>query len=133
MKTKNYKFGDFSFKAYYKKVGNNFEICVNHGTKQIFFGNFIYSWEANQWWTEMNRDIANFKRNFWVAKNVSKTWYTNFFTQFLYNHYYKFLERSFTKYNRTYEKTFNQNLRKYQSLKKYWDHDDKTTFYRKSA
>ena len=62
MKSRTYKFGTFTFKAYFKKVGNSFEVAVKYGPKVLFLGNFIHRVEANKWWTYMNKEITTFKK-----------------------------------------------------------------------
>jgi hypothetical protein len=83
MKTKIYKLGSKSYKAYFKPVGKGFEVGFVQGSKPVFVGNFIKNSEAMAWYQIMNREVSRFSKKFWhngtahVATNLFRTIYTN--------------------------------------------------------
>lgn len=133
MTTTMYKYGKHTCKAYKKPVGKGFEVGFYFGTTQIFVGNFIHQKEANAWWTKMNMEVRKFSKRYALPKTASPAFFTKFMTNHIYKAYYTFLDREFTKYNRTYTQNCRQFERKFTSIKKNWPtHTERTTF-RKTA
>ncbi len=119
-KTKVYRYGKWNFKAYQKTVGNGYEIGLLFNNKPIFVGNFIHAGEATKWWNQLNKEVRGFTTRFWATRTTSAKWYGKFFSNHLYRTYYSFLDRLFIKYNTTYNKAFNKNVKKYFKYRKNW-------------
>lgn len=134
MKTKYYKHGTHKCRAYLKPVGHGYEVGFFFGKNSVFVGNFLHKTEANKWWTKMNQEILKFTKNYWVEKNAPTAWYRKFFSHHLYNTYYKFLDKEFSKYERTFNSAFNKDKKKYAQIKKQknWKPSGKVPF-RKAA
>lgn len=133
MKTKKYRYGKYAFKSYFKKAGLGYEIGFSFENKPLFVGNFIHSKEANDWWKKMNTELKTFTKRFWITDKAPKSWYKKFLQSHLYHTYYTYLDKAFTKYTRDYQKTYNQEFKKYKKLKKDWNNTDKCQFVTKRA
>jgi hypothetical protein len=133
MKTASYRFGKFFFKAFFKPVGQGWEVSVTFDRKNIFVGNFIHRAEASTWWNIVNREIRTFTKTYWIANKAAKTWYGNFFSAHLYKNYYKYLDRLFARYQRTYSTQFSKNVRRYNSARRNWNPQDRFYLTRKAA
>lgn len=118
MKTKIYDYHDWTFKAYYKPCGNGYEVGVYCGTKPVFVGNFINKTEATRWYNLMNRNMKTFFKKYNYPTMPSKTWYCQFFANNMYTVYYKFLDKVFAKYNKTYYKAYETNVKYFNKYKK---------------
>lgn len=106
-KMKNYKFGKMIFKAYCKPAGKGFEVGMTHQGKPVFVGNFIHRAEAMKWWGLMNTYAHKFCRSHEFVPTASPTWYNKYFGNLLYKNYYLYLDKQFSKYQKTYSaKTF---------------------------
>tara|TARA_B100001248_G_scaffold262571_1_gene259506 strand:- start:141 stop:545 length:405 start_codon:yes stop_codon:yes gene_type:complete len=128
-KTKTYKYGKFSFRAYFKTAGNGYEVGLKHGKKHVFMGNFITKKEANEWWTILNKECRNFTNKFWINnKGATASFYTNFFSKHLYKKYYTFLSKVFAGYKTTYNKTYQRDVKKYQKLRRNWSPKEAPAF-----
>ncbi len=132
MKTKNYKHGETTYKAYYKAAGKGYEVGFTYQNKPLFVGNFLHAKEANAWYTEMNKQLATFTKKYWITPESPRTFYNKFITQHLYKTYYKFLDKYFTKYTRDYNREFNKHERKYKQIKKNWTPNEKVTLRKAS-
>jgi len=119
-KTKTYRYGKWNFKAYQKTVGQGYEVGLYFNNKPIFVGNFIRANEAAKWWNQLNREVRGFTKRYWATRTTSAQWYGKFFSNHLYRTYYTFLDRLFTKYNTTYNRAFNTNVKKYFKYRKNW-------------
>jgi len=126
MKTKSYKFGNKFFKAYFKSVGEGFEVGLHFNRKSIFVGNFLHKKEAMKWWATMNKEIRMFTTRYWVTMNTNFNWYSKFFSNHLYQTYYMHLDKWFNGYTNNFQKAFKKELKKYNQFKKNWDHKEKT-------
>lgn len=115
MKTKNYRNGTLTARAYCKPAGNGWEVGFVFGGKPVFCGNFVHQSEANAWWSLMNREIRAFSRKFKVTAKFPKATYGRFLAAHLYNKYYNFLDRLFTKHTRHYGRAFNAQNRAYRT------------------
>ena len=133
MKTKNFKHGKYSYRTYLKPAGKGYEVGFVFSGKPIFVGNFLYKKEANAWFTEMTKQITTFTKRYWVTPKASRSFYNKFMTQHLYKHYYKFLDKQFSKYETTYNREFKKQERKYNQLKKDWSKTDYVPFRTKRA
>jgi len=133
MKTKNYKFGHTYLKCHFKTAGLGYEVSVTFAKKTIFVGNFIHKAEATRWWGLMNREIFAFTKTYFLNQKVSKTFYTNFFSNTLYKTYYTFLDKMFVNYNKTYARAVVRDTKKYRSMKKTWNHMTTDRWTLKSA
>jgi hypothetical protein len=125
MKQTSYKFGGCYIKAQFKPVGQGYETCVTFDKKIVFVGNFIHKKEATQWWAFMTREIRTFTKTYWLANKGAKTWYGKFFSNHLYKTYYKFLDKVFVKYNKTYKTAFSKDARKYNKVRRNWNREDR--------
>lgn len=121
MKTKTYKYGPHRCKAYLKTVGMGYEVGFYFDKFPIFVGNFIHTKEANYWWNCMNKEITYFTRHYKLGARAPLNWYRQFFSRHLYKTYYSYLDREFTKYQKNYTKAWNQDQKKYNTLKKNWN------------
>jgi len=135
MKTKTYRFGKISCKAYMKTMGNGYECGFHFGGDQTFVGNFIHAKEANQWWTLMNKEIRKFTGKYWVGETFPKTWYKNFLKHHLFKCYYNYLDKAFKTYNRSFTTAFNKDYRTYSRIRrqKDWTNTDKLKLRSKAA
>ncbi|HVK61530.1 MAG TPA: hypothetical protein VM432_08270 [Bdellovibrionales bacterium] len=121
MKNATYWYGDFKCQAYCKTAGHGYEVGFYFGKNQIFVGNFIHKKEATKWWGIMNKELTKFTKRFAFSETASVTWYTKFFSHHLYKSYYSFLDTEFAKYQRTFNKAFKADARKYKTFSKKWD------------
>ena len=128
MKSRNFKHGQHTYKAYCKKVGHGYEVGFTYKSKALFVGNFLYTKEANAWYTTMNKEIEKFSKRYWTTTKTPQTFYNKFVSTHLYKTYYTFLDKCFTKYNREYKTAFNKSERTYKQMKKTWDVKEKTYF-----
>ena len=128
MKSKTYRNGKTTFRAYLREVGMGYEVGFTTSGKAIFVGNFIHLGEANQWYTKMNGEIRTFAKRFCVGRNCPKSWYTHFMASHLYKHYYTFVNRVLTQHNRKATQTFTRETRRYQRLNREWAGPEKTPF-----
>lgn len=118
-KTKNYKFGKMTFKSYFKTVGNGFEVGLTFHGKPFFVGNFIHQAEATKWWNMMGTYCKKFFASHTYMPTASETWYCKYFGHFMYKNYYSFLDKEFTKYQKTYTKKtlqFSKHYKKFENL-----------------
>jgi hypothetical protein len=130
MKTKTYSTGKINCRTYCKPVGNGWETGFVFNGRPLFVGNFIHQREANTWYGIMNREISRFAKKYTVGTHFPVTWFTSFVRNHLYRTYYQFLDRIFTRYNRTYNTAVIRDIRKYQRLRKSWTSQKKTPFYK---
>lgn len=128
MKTKTYKSGKTTFRAYLKDCGNGWEVGFFCGTKPLFIGNFIHSSEANRWYSVMNTEIRTFAKRFTVGPRCPKNWYTTFLSDTLYRRYYGFLNKVFVIHNRKYNQAVTRDVRTYKRLNRNWYPGEKTRF-----
>lgn len=122
-KFKNYKFGNMNFKQYWKPVGHGYEVGFMYGNKTVFVGNFIHINEANQWFTKMGQVLRAFFSKHEYMHTASTTWYTKYIGNYLYKSYYEWLDKCFTKHNRTYTRATSADFKRYQTMER--------NFYRK--
>ena len=118
MKSKTYRYGNVTFKAIHKAVGNGWETTIWYAGKPIFVGNFIHAKEATAWWNLMNREINKFARKYSTGYKFPVTWFSGFLKTHLYKEYYVFLEKTFAGYHREFRKAFQKDFRKFKSSKK---------------
>lgn len=128
MKTKTYRSGTTTFRAYCKNVGNGFEVGFVTGTKTVFVGNFIQATEASRWYSTMNAEIRTFCKRFKVGTNAPKAWFTHFLSDTLYRKYYAFVNKAVTVHNRKYTTAVNKDIRKYNQLNRNWYPAEKGRF-----
>ena len=103
-KMKNYTFGKMTFKAYCKPAGKGFECGITFQGKPVFVGNFIHKSEATKWWGLMSTYCAKFVNTHEFVPTAGYNWYCKYFANTLYKNYYMFLDKEFTKYQKTYSK-----------------------------
>jgi len=118
MKFKNYKFGQMTFKSYFKAAGQGYEVGVTYQGKNVFVGNFVHLTEARQWWTLMHKHMRSFVAQHEFVPTASTGWYLKFLGNFLYKPYYGWLDKTFAKYQKSYSKDFFRDNRKYKMLEK---------------
>ncbi len=128
MKTKTYRSGKTTFRAYMKDCGNGWEVGFFCGTKPLFLGNFIRSTEANRWFTTMNTEIRAFNKRFKVGPRCPKNWYTTFLSGVLYRKYYTFLNKVFVVHNRHYTQAVTRGVKRYNRLNRTWYPNEKERF-----
>ena len=128
MKTKTYRSGSTTFRAYLKDVGNGCEVGFVTGTKTIFVGNFIHTSEANRWYTTMNTEIRSFCQRYKVGPTCPKTWFAHFMSDHLYKKYYTFLNKVFVTHNRRYTTAVNRDVKKYNRIARNWYPNEKGRF-----
>lgn len=132
-KTKTYQYGPYTMKTYFKPAGNGWEVGMTYKGKTFFMGNFVNKPEANRWWGQLNREIGTFAKKNWASPKMNFTWYCNFLSKHLYASYYTFLDKLFTKYNKTYHTAFTREMKKYNRMKKTVKKTDKFYFHTKAA
>ena len=118
MKTKTYECYDWTFKTYFKTAGQGYEVGVYFAGKSVFVGNFIHKTEATRWYTMMNKYMTTFFKKYSYEAMPPKAWYGKFFANYMYANYYKFLDQAFAKYNKTYAKDFDSNVKYFNKYKK---------------
>lgn len=117
MKSKTFKYGNYTFKSYFKKVGLGYEVGFTFGTKTIFVGNFLYPQEATRWYGIMNREISRFGRQFTGNYKFPINYITQFCGNHLYSTYYMFLDKLFTQYTRNYKRAYQRDCRRFNQMK----------------
>lgn len=127
-RTKYYKFGPHKCRAYYKPVGQGYEVGLVFGRKHFFVGNFVHYKEANEWWTYFNKEIASFGQKYWLSSETPINWYREFLSHHLYKNYYSWLDKKFTRYEKNYVSFFKKDEKKYKQLSKKWSHEDHYSF-----
>ena len=123
MTSRIYKYGKYTCKAYKKTAGQGFEVGFKFAGKTIFVGNFIHAKEANAWWAKMNTECTRFLRRYTLPSQASTQFFTRFMANYMYKCYYGWLDRAFTKHNRTYAQAVRKDERKYTYLKKHTQHN----------
>lgn len=88
--TKTFICGDFTFKGYFVKAGNGWEIGYRFNNKTYFVSNFIDHTEAKKWWTLSQKEVRSFCKNEFYP-NMNKVFFGTYLGNFLYTHYYNFL------------------------------------------
>ena len=119
-KNKSYRYGNYTFRAYFKPVGHGYEVGLICKGRSLFVGNFIHKREATSWWMQFNREIRHFATNYVCSKKTPHTWYFNFLSNHLYTCYYRFLDKMFGKYNRDFKRAFQKDVHVYKRMKKRW-------------
>ena len=125
MRTKSFRNGKTTCRSYLKPAGRGWEVGFLYGTKPIFVGNFVFKTEATQWYTTMNKRLRLFGKRYSVGKTYPKGWFTGFLKSYLYEGYYKHLNRVFNKHTRTFHKGVSTGERQYKRLNKRWTASDK--------
>ncbi|MBX7230673.1 MAG: hypothetical protein K1X29_01175 [Bdellovibrionales bacterium] len=118
MTNKTYEFAGYTFKTYFKKAGQGYEIGLTSGGKTYFFSNFTSSKEANKWWSQFNKLITGFYKKFKYTDENPRQFYGEFMATYLYKAYYTFLTDLFRGYDRFYNKEFGQKYQKYERMMK---------------
>ncbi len=121
MKTKTYKYGNWNLKAYFKAVGEGYEVGFHWDGKPLFVGNFVHAKEATRWWGTLNQEIKKFTKKYWSSSETSAVFYKKFFANHLYKTYYTFLDKWFAKYNTTYKIAFKRYEKQYKRLARKWE------------
>lgn len=120
MKIRTYKNHKNTYKSYIKPIGKGFEVGFFSGGKTLFVGNFVHLWEANHWYSIMNREIKTFSKKFKVGKTFPATFFNNFIGHHLYERYYRFVNTCINTHTRLYKKQTNTFTKKYYRIKKQW-------------
>ncbi len=133
MKKHDYYFGNTKCHTYFKEVGHGYEVGFYFGKTSIFVGNFIHAKEATKWWGVMNKEMKTFTKRYAVGGDASFTWYTKFFSHYLYNQYYAFLDQEFAKYQKTFAKACKTDAKKYATFKKGWGTNTNVFHFKKAV
>lgn len=113
MKTKRYRNGATTCRAFQRAVGNGWEVGFEFAGRTVFMSNFVRSAEANRWYAMMNREVRAFNARYKVTRAFPKALYGKFLTSHLYNKYFTFLDRVFSMHSRTYARAVNKNRNAY--------------------
>lgn len=135
MKTKLYKLGSKSYKAYFKPVGKGFEVGFVQGSKPVFVGNFIKNNEALAWYQIMNREVTRFSKKFWhhPTAHVATSFYNKFISNNLYKHYYDYLDKCFGKYTKTYHREYSRDVKTFNRMQKSWTVKESMPYMRRAS
>ena len=127
-----YKCGPYTFKSYFKPVGQGYEVGFTYKGQSYFTSNFVHKTEAMTWWKKFNMEIMTFAKKFEPSNKMPLTWYCNFMANNLYKCYYTWLDMVFAKHETTFKKAFSKDFKRYASMKK---HAPKTAtrYYFKAA
>ncbi len=121
---KTYNFGNTKCHTFSNKVGHNYEVGFYFGKEKVFFGNFVWQKEATEWYRTMNKYIASFTKKHTYREGTPVVFYRKMMMNFLYNHYYTFLDTKFGTYQRTYAKSVRADVKKFQQYtKRYATHE----------
>ncbi|GEM_PF-647539 len=118
MKTKTYKYGPHTFKAYCKPVGQGWEVGFTFKNQPYFVGNFVHKTEAMKWWTMFNKEIMGFSKKFNMPADMPFAWYCNFLSNHLYTTYYTWLDKVFNKHEATFKKAYTKDFKRFMQMKK---------------
>lgn len=118
MKTKTYQYGPYTFKSYFKAVGNGWEVGFKQGNRTYWVGNFVHKAEATKWWGMFNKEIMNFSKKFNFSANMPFAWYCNFLSNHMYTCYYTWLDKMFNKHETNFKKAYNKDFNRYMKMKK---------------
>jgi hypothetical protein len=114
MKTKRYRHGTLTCRAYQRAVGNGWEVGFDWGGRNIFLSNFVRGSEANRWYALMNREVRAFNARYKVTGAFPKGLYGKFLGSHLHNRYFAFLDRLFAQHSRAYARAVNKNRNAFQ-------------------
>jgi hypothetical protein len=114
MKTKRYRNGSLTCRAYQRAVGSGWEVGFDWNGRTVFLSNFVRSAEANRWYALMNREVRAFNARYKVTRAFPKGLYGKFLSSHLYNRYFAFLDRLFAQHSRTYARAVNRARNQYQ-------------------
>lgn len=130
-KYQTYKCGTYTFKSYFKPVGQGFEIGFIYHGRTYFMSNFIHKTEAITWWKMFNKEIMAFSKKFYMNDKMPFSWYCNFLSKHLYQCYYNWLDSVFNKHERTFKRAFTKDIKKYNTMKKKFAYNTKQPFFSK--
>lgn len=122
---KHYKFGHYNCYSYFKSVGHGYEVGFYFGNETAFVGNFIHMSEAKDYWTRLNTEFKSFAKKYWAGPETSFAWYSKFFTNHIYKHYYSYLDTKFSVYKKSYTTKFKKYETDYKRKAKTWDKHDR--------
>jgi len=107
--TKTFTWGDFTFKVYFNKAGNGYEIGYKFNNKPYFVSNFIDKDEATRWWTMSQKFMTTFCKSEYFP-NMNKAFFGSFMGNYLYTEYYGYLRgviaKNYTGFNKNYKKDY---------------------------
>lgn len=119
-KYKNYKFGEMTFKSYFRPVGHGYEVGLTYDGKPIFVGNFVHKTEATYWWKHMSQHLRGFVSKHEYIPTASATWYCKYVSNYVYKYYYAWLDKAFNKYTKEYTKASASDYKEYKKYEKYY-------------
>jgi hypothetical protein len=132
-KTKTYKYGPNTFKAYLKPVGAGWEVGCTYQNRNFFVGNFVHKTEATKYWAMFNKEIVGFCKKFAWTKDMPFAWYCNYMSNSLYTGYYAWLDKVFNKHQITFKKSYAKDFSRYTKMKKAHKTTANTTAYHLKA
>jgi len=107
--TKSFTWGDYTFKGYFTKAGNGYEIGYKFNNKTYFVSNFIDRAEATKWWAMSQKWMTTFCKTEYFP-NMNKAFFGTFMGNYLYTEYYNFLRgviaKNYTDFSKNYKKDF---------------------------
>ena len=113
--TKNFTWGDHTFKGYFIKAGTGFEIGYKFNNKNYFVSNFIDRSEASKWWMMSQKHMTTFCKNDFSSE-MNTTFLTSFFASYMKNHYYNFLKTVIAKNHDFSMKSYKKDFARYSKL-----------------
>lgn len=114
--TKNFFYGDYTFKGYFVKAGTGWEIGYKFNNKNYFVSNFIDQAEAKKWWALSQKWMTTFCKTEYYP-NMNKAFVGNFVGNYMYTQYYSFLRGVISKNYTTSTKYYKKDFAQYKKFK----------------
>ncbi len=114
--TKTFYCGDITFKGYFVKAGNGWEIGYKFNNKNYFVSNFIDQTEATKWWALSQKWVSTFCKTEYYP-NLNKAFFGSFMGNYMYTQYYNFLKGIISKNYQFSNKSYKKDFAQYKKFK----------------